>query len=116
MPWFKVDDTFAFHAKALAAGNPAIGLWARAGAWSMQQLTDGFIPSQVAIQLGTQAQAQRLTDVGLWVEKGDGYEFHEWEQRQPSRVQLYADRDAATERQRRGREQARKKREREGRG
>jgi len=43
MPWFKVDDTLAFHAKVVAAGNAAMGLWVRAGAHSMQQLTDGFI-------------------------------------------------------------------------
>lgn len=31
MPWFKVDDTLALHGKVVAAGNPAMGLWVRAG-------------------------------------------------------------------------------------
>lgn len=111
MTWFKVDDTLAFHAKVLAAGNASIGLWCRAGAWSMQQLTDGFVPTQVARQLGTRAEAIRLVDVGLWEIKDDGYLFHEWDQRQPSRVQVNAEREAAAERQRRGREAARKRRD-----
>jgi hypothetical protein len=98
MPWFKVDDTLAFHAKTVAAGNAAMGLWVRAGAWSMQQLTDGFIPHLIARQLGTRALCQRLVDVGLWDEKDDGYCFHEWDQRQPSRAKVMADREATANR------------------
>lgn len=104
MPWFRVDDTFSHHTKVMEAGNAAIGLWVRAGAWSMQQLTDGFVPRRVGRSLGTLTEARRLVDAGLWVEKDDGWQFHEWEQRQPSRVQVYAERDAATERQRAARE------------
>lgn len=110
MPWFKVDDTLPFHAKVLAAGNPAMGLWVRAGAWSMQQLTDGWIPQHVARTLGTQVEARRLVDARLWVEKSDGYQFHEWVQRQPSRVRLEADREAAKQRQQRAREAASRRR------
>lgn len=110
-PWFKVDDTLAFHNKTVAAGNAAMGLWVRAGAWSMQTLSDGFVPHRIAHQLGTRGEARRLVDAGLWIEKGDGYEFHEWTQRQPSRVQVHADREAAAERQRRAREAAKKRRE-----
>lgn len=98
MPWFKVDDTLAFHAKIVAAGNAAVGLWARAGAWSMQTLTDGFIPTHMARQLGTRAEAKRLVDVELWIEKDDGYLFHEWAQRQPSRAHVMAEREATANR------------------
>lgn len=106
MPWFKVDDNLALHAKVLAAGNGAMGLWVRAGAWSMQQLTDGFVPNAIASTLGSKPEARRLVDAGLWDQKDDGYQFHEWEQRQPSRVQVHADREAAAERQRKAREAA----------
>lgn len=108
MPWFKVDDTLAFHAKVMAAGNGAIGLWTRAGAWSMQQLTDGFVPTHVARQLGNIREARRLCDAGLWIEKDDGYQFHEWDQRQPSRAKVMSERDANTERIRKWREKNRK--------
>lgn len=92
MVWFKVDDTLAFHSKVLAAGNPAIGLWVRAGAWSMQTLSDGFVPTHVARQLGTRSEIARLCSAGLWVEKDGGYVFHEWDQRQPSRAKVLSDR------------------------
>lgn len=111
MPWFKVDDTFAHHAKVMAAGNAAIGLWTRAGAWSMQQLTDGFIPTHVARTLGNVAQARALVTAGLWHEVEGGYQFHEWDARQPSREKVEAERHAAAERQRLARERAKSRRE-----
>ena len=88
MPWFRVDDNLAFHTKTLTAGNAAMGLWVRAGAWAMQQLTDGEIPRLAAKQLGSRAEIQRLLDAGLWVETEVGYRFHEWNDRQPSRADV----------------------------
>ena len=90
MPWFKVDDNLAFHAKTVAAGNPAMGLWVRAGSWSAQNLTDGFVPSHMFPALGTIAQAKRLVTVRLWEDANGGYVFHEWNRdgRQPSRVDV----------------------------
>lgn len=88
MPWFRVDDNLAFHSKALAAGNAAMGLWVRAGSWSMQQLTDGHIPTQVARQLGRKVEADRLVTAGLWNERAAGYDFHEWHGRQPSALDV----------------------------
>ena len=51
MPTFEVDDQFAFHRKTLRAGNEAIGVWVRAGAWATGYLTDGLIPFDVAYAL-----------------------------------------------------------------
>lgn len=104
MPWFKVDDTLAFHHKTMRAGNAAMGLWVRAGSWSMQTLSDGFIPDELIGQLGTRSQASRLVDVGLWDRLPTGYGFHEWEQRQPTRDRVESDRAAWAERQRKARE------------
>lgn len=84
MPWFRVDDTLAFHGKTVAAGNAAMGLWVRAGAWSMHTLSDGFVPDLVAKQLGNKTQADRLVAAGLWERMPTGYAFHEWEGRQPT--------------------------------
>lgn len=108
MPWFKVDDTLAFHSKSVAAGNPAMGLWVRAGSWSMQTLSDGFIPDVIAAQLGTKAQATRLVESGLWDRLPNGYAFHEWAQRQPTKAQVNEDRAATAERQRLSRERRKK--------
>lgn len=98
-----MDDNFGFHAKAVAAGNPAIGLWTRAGSWAAQQLTDGFIPDLMLPSLGTQQQAQRLVAVGLWHREEGGYRFHEWTERQPSKGDVEAERAAARDRMRRAR-------------
>lgn len=111
MTWFKVDDTFPLHAKVLAAGNASVGLWVRAGAWSMQQLTDGFIPQHVARTLGTPGEAKRLVTVGLWVDAEGGYQFHQWTEVQRTKEQVEADRHAASERQRHARDRAKSQRE-----
>ena len=90
MPWFNVDDGFAFHRKVVAAGNAAIGLWARAGAWSAGELTEGFIPDHMVSTMGTLAQARKLVTVGLWTTVEGGYQFHEWSDdgRNPTRQQV----------------------------
>lgn len=100
MPWFKVDDNLAFHHKVVAAGNPAIGLWARAGSLCAQQLTDGFIPDHMIAAMGTTAQAKKLVQVGLWDRVRGGYRFHGWAERQPSKADVEAERAAAKERMR----------------
>jgi hypothetical protein len=98
MTWFKVDDNLALHPKVLQAGNAAIGMWVRAGAWSAQQLTDGFIPNTVIGTLGNRRLARTLVDVGLWTETDSGFQFHEWSERQPSRAHVERERKAAATR------------------
>lgn len=106
MTWFKVDDTFATHAKTVQAGNAAVGLWVRAGSWASANLTDGFVPSEmIAVLGGRRADAQRLVAVGLWRTSEGGYQFHQWssEGRQPTRDQVEQERAAWRERQRKAR-------------
>lgn len=104
MPWFKVDDNLAFHHKVVAAGNPAMGLWVRAGSACAQQLTDGFVPHHMIATLGTKAQAERLVSAGLWTRVEGGYKFHEWTERQPSKADVEAERAAHAARMRAYRE------------
>lgn len=83
--WFKVDDHFAMHPKAVAAGNRAIGLWVRAGSWSADQLTDGFVPAQMISPLGgTRADARQLVAAGLWLAVDGGWKFHDWGDTNPT--------------------------------
>jgi hypothetical protein len=91
MTWFKVDDGLAFHAKVVQAGNPAMGLWVRAGSWSAQQLTDGFIPQQIALTLGTKGQAATLVTVGLWALVDSGYQIHDYLSYNPTADEVRAD-------------------------
>lgn len=95
--WFKVDDNLAFNAKVVTAGNEAIGLWVRAGSWASSQLTDGFVPTAIALAMAApmapaidvpmadpMAPIRALLQAGLWVEEEGGYQFHDWSDYQPS--------------------------------
>ncbi len=113
MAWFKVDDGFAWHTKAVRAGNAACGLWVRAGSWSSQQLTEGYVPSEIASALGSKAEVTKLVASGLWVPSGDGFQFHQFLDRNPTREQVEAERAASKERQQRAREKARAVRQEE---
>lgn len=108
MTWFKVDDGFAFHPKAILAGNAALGLWVRAGAWCGANLTDGALPRHMIGTFGAQARdAKRLVKVGLWVETSDGYQFHEWADMQPSKAVVEEERAANRKRQKEWRDRKR---------
>lgn len=104
--WFKVDDTLAFHHKTIKAGNAAMGLWLRAGSWCSQQLTDGFVPTDMAEMMGSQAQIRRLVSAVLWAEVEGGFQFHEWgvEGRQPTRVEVKNRREKERKRKQKFRE------------
>lgn len=104
MVWFRVDDVLPFHERVIRAGNAAMGLWVRAGAWSSGQLTDGYIPADVARTMGTTGEVRRLVEVGLWHPVDGGYQFHAWAEdgtgtkRQPTRAEVEAQRRAERER------------------
>ncbi|QHF97913.1 mucin-2 [Streptomyces sp. NHF165] len=117
MTWFKIDDTFYGHPKALKAGNAAIGLWARAGAYAAQHLTEGAVPGVVAQLYGTAPQARKLVAAGLWHEHGHAcpkcpqppagdFQMHDFLIYNPTRDKVEGDRQKAAERQQRAREKA----------
>lgn len=102
--WFRVDDNLAFHPKAMRAGNSAMGLWVRAGSWASQQLTDGYVPDDIARAIGSKADVERLLRSGLWLPSEDGFEFHEFAERNPTRDEVQQRRKATAERIRRWRD------------
>ncbi len=101
MTWFRVDDDLPFHRKVVAAGNAAMGLWVRAGAWCAQHLTDGFVPDDMVAILGTASQRSKLIKAGLWVEVPGGCQFHQWlgSGRQPTAESVREKRARGAERQ-----------------
>lgn len=101
MTWFRVDDDLPFHRKVVTAGNAAMGLWVRAGAWSAQHLTDGFVPDEMVSILGTTSQRSKLLKAGLWIEVPGGCQFHQWNEngRQPTAQSVREKRARAAERQ-----------------
>lgn len=108
MPWFKVDDGLHAHSKVVRAGVPAMGLWVLAGAWSADQLTDGFVPDYIAARLDPdfRRHASKLVQVGLWrtyiSQNGEkGWLFHDWSSHQVSSDLVKAKREEAKARMQR---------------
>lgn len=105
MSWFRVDDQLWGHPKALLAGDRALGLWTRAGSYSMAYLTDGLITRDALRNLrGSRTDAQRLVDAGLWDPDPEGWRFHDWLSWQPSRDSIETRRAANATRQARYRQ------------
>jgi hypothetical protein len=99
MTWFYVDDELAFHQKAVAAGNGAMGLWVRAGSLSARQLSDGIMQITVVRGMGTRREIDALLRVGLWHATGhdcarcvdpgpDAYVFHDYGDIQPLKADV----------------------------
>lgn len=109
MTWFKVDDGFWSHKKVMAIpakDRPAaIGLWTMAASWCASQLEDGKFPKYLMqVVGGTQRGADWLVKVGLWIDKGDYYLFHDWARWQSSRKDVESKREKEADRKRRWRE------------
>lgn len=104
--WFRVDDHFWQHRKIMAIParhrNEAAGLWLRVGCWCAMNTTDGYIEPEVPVMLSaTKASIARLEDVGLWLPLHQGgWQMHDWEAWQPTRMQLELRRAAERERKR----------------
>lgn len=104
MPWFNVDDGLNDHPKILELQSQRhwrgpIALWTLAGAWSSKHLTDGFIPRSVVTRLRfTIDEAARLVRVGLWSSTSDGFQFHDWHDHNPTKLQVLAKRAAVASR------------------
>lgn len=115
--WFKIDDKLHDHEKVhdtlLDADDPlvglaAMGLWALAGSWSGDQLSDGIVPIHVlrrwAGRDNVEALVETLVIAGLWerttTEGGrDAVAFHDWLDYNDSREKVEADRHASRVRQ-----------------
>lgn len=115
MPWFRIDDGFHCHPKVFAAGTPAIGLYVRCGSWAAQQSSEGIVPKQVARLYGTPRMIKALIDAGLWHASGhdcescpqldaNSYVFHQFLERNPSRVEVESVRKLKSARQQKWRE------------
>jgi hypothetical protein len=114
MTWFKVDDKFHSHSKTrkvLAEAPAALALWAVAGSWSSDNLTDGFVPDHQLpwlIPMGSDDMARQLVSARLWRRVRGGYQFHEWSsdadgtKRNPTRTEVEGERRKKAEAGRKG--------------
>jgi hypothetical protein len=114
VPWFLVDDHFHSHPKVLATEPAALGLWAVAGSWSSEHLTNGVVRDDVLPRLFPDAVklAEALVAAGLWKRVKGGYKFVQGVTcKIPEKEAVENERRAAAERQRRSREGRRSRRD-----
>lgn len=109
MTWFKVDDSFTSHRKVLSIPRKdrmsSLGLWLSGATWSARHLEDGRVPKYVIEELGGLAKhSDLLVKAGLWIDKGDHYLFHDWEDWQVTKAEVDHKRQEETERKRKWRE------------
>jgi hypothetical protein len=108
MTWVKLDDHIDEHPKTELAGPEAMWLFVCGLAYCNRTLTDGDIPKARLRKMTTakrpEALAQRLVDAGLWHDRGEHWEVHDFADYQPSRAKVETEREAAKERQRKSRE------------
>jgi hypothetical protein len=108
--WFKVDDRYWSHPKVMCLTTSARGVWLSAGSWAAAYLTDGHVPSRILFAIipeprsKVMAAASELVAAGLWTVVDDGWQFHDWDDYQPTKEMVDAVRHADAERKRRGRD------------
>lgn len=109
---FSVDDSWDNCTAVARAGNACFGLYVRCGIWSARNLTDGFVPGEIAAGYGSPEQARKLVDVGLWETVEGGYRMPDYLDRNESAEQVQRRRKADADRKARWRESQHKKRSR----
>ncbi|PPJ31881.1 hypothetical protein C5E45_32850 [Nocardia nova] len=110
MTWFKVDDGFWSHPKTAMLSDAAVAMWVRAGSYSCQHLTDGFISPPMLRMLGPREAVDELVEAGLWNTAPGGWQFHDWDEYQETSETVKRRREQARDRQRRARAAREKKR------
>jgi hypothetical protein len=99
VPWFKIDDGFHGHPKVFELSLEAVGIWTLAGSWCAKYLTDGAVTGKAIARLGgSPALCAELVDAGLWLVIPDGFQFKDWDDYQPLKDDVEAEREAARER------------------
>jgi hypothetical protein len=78
-----LDDDFPDHPKVVAAGGQAAWLFICGLGWlKRSRSTDGLIPKPIVPRLSDLRRpadlAQRLVAAGLWHDRGDAYEVHQY--------------------------------------
>lgn len=102
MVWFKVDDGLVSALKTTriprARRAAAMGLWVLSGSWAARELTDGFIPAHMLMELAcSKRMAADLVEAGFWDVVEGGYQFHNWSVYNPDAASVGSARSAMTD-------------------
>lgn len=119
MAWVKLDEKFASHPKVVEVGPLGLALQVAALCYCNQHLTDGHISLRAARTLldfdgltPVEDVIERLVEVGMWhgpihdctecPEFVSGYVIHGYLEQQPSKAEVEAKKEQASEAGRRG--------------
>lgn len=117
MPWFKVDDGFHDHPKVDELSLEAIGLWTLCGTWSSRHLTDGEVPWSRVLKFGGSVElCSELVRANMWRTSEDVRDgavpnaifFVNWNEWNPTKNDVEADRKKARDRMKRIRDQGKR--------
>ena len=103
MTWLKIDDAFEDHPKVSGLSDAAHRLWVRAACWCRKPAnahTNGFVPRGMLCDIYRNKLPQKsleklsqelvdskgggMFDEGLWEPMEGGWQFHDWEDYQPT--------------------------------
>jgi hypothetical protein len=107
---YSLDDSWDNCIPVARAGNACFGLYVRCGIWSARNLTDGFVPGEIASGYGSPEQARKLVDVGLWEVAEGGYRMPDYLDRNAAGEKVRARRKADAERRAKWRDRQHRKR------
>lgn len=101
MSWARIDDKFFLNPKVVVLDKDAKLLYIAGLTYCAGGLTDGHIPCEVLLLLGSmagianaQASAERLLSVCLWAGTESGYFVHDYLDYNPTRDRVLATREA----------------------
>lgn len=105
MTWAKLDDHFHDHAKVIAAGHEAVGLFALTLTWACGQQSEGKVPANVPQRFAGRRSnelCRRLVTAGLYEVVEGGWLIHDFLDYNPSRSTSAALSDSRAQAGRRG--------------
>ncbi len=85
---YSLDDSWDNCTRVARAGNACFGLYVRCGIWVARNLTDGFVPGEIAAGYGSPEQTRKLVDVGLWDAVEGGYQMLDYLDRNPTAAKV----------------------------
>lgn len=101
---YSLDDSWDNCTRVARAGNACFGLYVRCGIWVARNLTDGFVPGEIAAGYGSPEQTRKLVDVGLWDAVEGGYQMLDYLDRNPTGEKVRERQKADAERKAKWRE------------
>lgn len=96
---YLIDDSWDNCGPVIRVGNAAWGVYVRCGTWVARNLTDGFVPAELAAAYGSPEYTRKLVDAGLWEAVDGGYRVVGYFPLNKTRDRVLAEREAARKRQ-----------------